>query len=73
MTHFNDDDGAKEKTVSLDMTGFGSASGVEVEFFVLDETRDMKSVGKAVYYGDRFGGEIVLPNYTCYLIKLKKK
>lgn len=73
LTHFNDDDGAKEKTVSLDMTGFGSASGVEVEFFVLDETRDMKSVGKAVYYGDRFGVEIVLPNYTCYLIKLKKK
>ena len=72
ITHYNDDDKTERKTFSLDLSGFGGENGTEAEFYLLDETHDLELVGKATYYGDRFVPEFILPNFTSYLIKLKK-
>ena len=63
----------EKKTFAIDLSGFGSENGTEVEFYLLDENHNCDLVGKATYYGDRFTPEMLLPNFTCYLLKLKKK
>ena len=73
LTHFNDDDTAAAQSISVDLHGFGSADGVEMEVFVLDAARNLESVGKVTYYSDRFSMELTVPNFTMYLLKLKKK
>ena len=73
VTHFNDDDNAEPKSFSIDLSGFGGENGAEVEFYLLDGARNCELVGKATYYGDRFIPELVMKNFDCYLIKIKKK
>jgi hypothetical protein len=73
LCHYNDDDGTEPKTASVDLSGFGFDDGAEVEWFLLNEEKNLESEGKMTYYGDRFGFELVLPNFTCYLIKIRKK
>ena len=46
--------------------------GVELELFVLDERNDLTPAGKLIYYADRIAPTLTLPNFTSYLIKLKK-
>lgn len=72
MTHYNDDDTTPPMDVTVDLRNFGAENGCEVEFLVLDETHDLESVGKAVYFGNRFVPTLTLPNFTTYLIKIKK-
>jgi hypothetical protein len=73
VTHFNDDDHAEAKSFSIDVEGFGTDAGTDVEIYLLDDTHDNRLVGKATYYGSRFSLELNFPNFTCYLIKLKKR
>ena len=73
LTHFNDDDRTEAKTVSLELSGFGTEGGTEVEYFILDAERDLVSLGRNTYFCDRFGIEITMPNFTSYLIKLRAK
>ncbi len=72
LTHFNDDDSTEKKTFSVELSGFGGDNGTVAEFYLLDDSHNLELVGKATYYGDRFVPELILPNFTCYLIKLKK-
>ena len=71
-THFNDDDAAEPITTIIDITGLGGENGAEIEYYLLDETHDLEKVAKATYFGDRFLPELTLPNFTSYLIKIKK-
>ena len=73
VTHFNDDDSAEAKSFSIDVEGFGTEQGTDVELYLLDDAHDNRLVGKATYYGSRFSLELNFPNFTCYLIKLKKR
>ena len=73
LTHFNDNDTTNPKNFIIDLSGFYGENGVEVEFYLLDETHNCDLVGKATYYGNRFIPELILPNFSCYLLKLKKK
>lgn len=73
VTHYNNDDSTETKNFSIDLSGFGDENGAEIEFYLLDETHDCEFVGKATYYGDRFPIELPLPNFTSYLLKIKKK
>ena len=72
LTHFNDDDNAEPIELSIDLNGFGGDNGTEVEFFVLDEDKDLVSVSKTVYYGNRFCPTLTVPNLASFLIKLKR-
>ena len=72
-THFNDDDAAEPKNFSIDIVGFGADAGTDVEIYLLDDAHDNTLVGKATYYGDRFSLKLDMPNFTCLLIKLKKR
>ena len=72
MTYFNDDDKADPKFVKLDLSGLESENGVEAEIYLLDADNDLELVQKATIYGDRFVWEPNVPNFTCYLVKLKK-
>ena len=64
LTHFNDDDNAEPIELSIDLNGFGGDNGTEIEFFVLDESKDLVSAAKAVFYGDRFSPVLTVPNLT---------
>ena len=46
---------------------------IQIEIFVLDETRDLVAINKSTYFGTHFVTELSFPNFTSYLIKLKKK
>ena len=72
MTHFNDDDKTESKFIKLDITGFESENGVEAEIYLLDADHDLTLIEKATVYGNQFVWEPNVPNFTCYLIKLKK-
>ena len=72
LTHFNDDDETQPKFFSVELSGFGGEGGTEAEFYILDENHDCELVSRATYYGDRFTPELKLPNFTTYLIKMKK-
>ncbi len=73
LTRFVDDDTAEAVSASLDLTGFGSENGTEVEVYLLDETHELTLTEKFVFFGDRFRWKPEMPNYTCYLLKLKKQ
>ena len=73
VTHYNDSDSTEPMPIAVELKGFGTDEGTEVELFVLDDARDLESVGKLTYYGNRFAVELTVPNYTCYLLKLRKK
>ena len=73
FSHFNDCDDAEPQSVTLNLKGFGFAEGTEVEVYLLDETHDLELVQKFIYYSDRYSQELLLPNFTSYLFKLKQK
>ena len=73
VTHFNDDDTAGEEIFSIDLLGFGGENGAELEYFVLDENHDLTPCGKISYVGERLTLELPTPNFTSYLIRIKRK
>ena len=72
LTHYAEDDDHAAEDFLLDLRGFASERGVELELFVLDESNDLTPAGKLIYYADRIAPTLTLPNFTSYLIKLKK-
>lgn len=72
LTHFNDDDSTQPITLELDLNGFGGSTGTEVEVLVLDEEHDLELVQKITYWGEKIRLQLTLPNFTSYLVKLKK-
>ena len=73
LTHYNDDDATEPKSLSLALSGFGGESGCEAEFYLLDDDHRLTLTQRLTFFGDRLVWETDLPNFTCYLIKLKKK
>jgi hypothetical protein len=72
LTHYSDDDEKGGIEIAVDLLGFGSESGCEIEYYLLDESHDLELVGKATYYGDRFIPAFAMQNLSSYLIKIKK-
>ena len=72
LTYFDEDDNATAKSFSVDLCGFGGENGTLVEFYLLDESHDLELVGKSTFFGTRFVPELILQNFSSYLIKLKK-
>ena len=73
MTHFNNEDSTQEKTFTLELDGFGGDCDTEIEFYLLDETHNNELVRTETYRGDHLTLALTCPNFTCYLLKLKKK
>ncbi len=73
FTHFNDDDDTLPAEFTVSLSGFSSENGCECELYLLDEENDLTRVGGFTYYGTRFDLALVLPNFTSYLLKIKKK
>ena len=73
LTYFSDDDEKPAEEIAVDLAGFGGENGVEVEIFVLDETRDLEKVTTFVAFGDRVIWKPQIACLTSYLIKLKKQ
>lgn len=72
FTHYNDDDSAEPKFITLELDGFSSDNGVEAKIYLLDNEHDLTFVQRTVYLGERFIWEPSVPNFTSYLVKLKK-
>ena len=71
LTHYNDDNSTEPKFIRLDIAGLSPDNGVEAEIYLLDAKHDLTLVQRSVIYGDRFVWEPSVPNFTCYLVKLK--
>ena len=70
LTHYNDDDAAEAKTVTVELAGLDDKT--EAEVYLLDGDHDLSLMQKFTFAGD-FAWEIEVPNFTCYLILLRKK
>ena len=70
MTHFNDDDTTPAKSVTVNLSGLDRKT--EAEIYLLDGSHDLTLTQKITFSGD-LTWEIEVPNFTCYLILLKKK
>jgi hypothetical protein len=70
LTHFNDDDTTDAETVTVELNDLGGRT--EAEFYLLDDNHRLTLSQKVTFSGD-LAWDIELPNFTCYLIKLKKK
>lgn len=72
LTHFNDIDKVDAKEVTLDLSGFGGENGTELEIYLLDESHDLTLRDTVIFYGNRLTWKTEMPNFTSYLLKLKK-
>ena len=72
LTHFNDTDQSEPKDITLELCGYGNENGTELEIYLLDEEHDLTLKESIVFYGDRLLWKTKLPNFTSYLLKLKK-
>ena len=72
LTHFNDDDMAVAKEIGVDLSGFGGENGTEMEVWLLDEAHDLIRVETVTFFGERLLWKHTVPNFTSYLLKLKK-
>lgn len=73
LVHYNNDDATEPKTITLDLSGFGSNKGTELEVYLLDENHTLEKIQTLTYFGDRFIFENKIPNFSSYLLKLKKQ
>jgi len=69
LTHYNDDDATEAKTVTVDLKGLGGRTKAEI--YLLDADHRLTLTQKLTFTGD-LAWEIEVPNFTCYLILLKK-
>ena len=72
FTHYNNEDTTEPKTVTLELSGFGGENGTALEVYLLDENNDLEKVQTLTFFGERFIFENKVPNFSCYLLKLKK-
>ena len=72
LTHYSDEE-KDAVDVSLSLSSLGTDEGCEIEYYLLDQTHNLDLVFKATYYGDKFVPTLNMPNYTTYLIKVRKK
>ena len=70
LTHYNDDDTAEAKNITVELTGLDGRT--EAEIYLLDENHRLTLTQKLTFSGD-LAWEVEIPNFTCYLILLKKK
>lgn len=72
LTHYNDDNSAEPKEIALDLGGFGGGEGTELEVYILDDDHDLTPKETITFYGERLVWKTEVPNFTSYLLKLKK-
>ncbi len=70
LAHYNDDDTAEAKEVTLSLGGLGDRT--EAEIYLLDGNNDLTLTQTLIFSGDSLDWKLKLPNFTCYLILLKK-
>jgi hypothetical protein len=71
LTHYNEEDDTEKKSVCVELCGLGERT--EAEFYLLDDDHRLTLTQKITFAGDRFAWEIDVPNYTSYLILMKRK
>ena len=72
ITHYNNDDENKGTEISINLSGFSSKNGIEASFYLLDNEHDLTLTDSIVYFGNKVILKRNLPNFTSYLVKLKK-
>ena len=69
LAHYNDDDGAPAKDLTLSLDAIDGRT--EAEFYLLDGENDL-SLTQSLTFEGRLEWKLPLPNFTCYLVLLKK-
>ena len=73
ITHYHNDDNHEGTQISIDINGFSSENGSEIDVYLHDNDHDLSLADSIIYYGDKITIRRPLPNYTSYLIKIKKR
>ena len=69
LTHFNDDDSTPADTLKLEVKNFPVGSAIRAEYYLLDESHDMKLMREEIFTASDFAAYLELPLFTSYLIK----
>jgi len=73
ISNYSEDDNADSVEVSINIDNFASKEGVTVEYYLLDDTHDMKLSRKEKFTGDSYSIILDIPLYSTYLIKFRKQ
>lgn len=68
LTHFNDDDSTPAKDVKLEISGIKDKA--KIEYYLLDETRDLELVREDVVTSEEFAAYLKMDNFANLLIKV---
>ena len=69
LTHFNDDDETPAEELKLEIKNFPVGNAIRAEYYLLDETHDMKLMREETFTASDFAAYLDLPNFTSYLVK----
>ena len=69
LAHYNDDDGAGAKELSLTLSELGGRT--EAEIYLLDGEHDL-TLQQTITFTGTLDWKLSVPNFTCYLVLLKR-
>ena len=69
FTYYSDDDNAQEKQVEMKIKNLSQRGKTKVEYYLLDETNDMKLMRAETFSGEEFSLYIDVKVHSTYLIK----
>jgi hypothetical protein len=72
VAYFNNDDANEGTEMSIAISGFSSENGVEASIYLLDNEHELTLTDSIVYFGKKAIINRSLPNFTSYLVKVKK-
>ncbi|MBE6619526.1 MAG: hypothetical protein E7626_07100 [Ruminococcaceae bacterium] len=72
LSNYSENDDASAVEVKINVDNFSSAEGVNVEYYLLNETHDMKLSRVEKFTGDAYSIILDVPLYSTYLIKFSK-
>ena len=69
LSYFNDDDGAPDKTVTVELRNVENKNGVKVECYLLDKDHDGELVREEIFSSTDFNLTLKMPLYSVYLLR----
>ena len=70
FSHYNDDDSTPAKEVKIEFKNVENPNGVRLEYYCLDEARDMELVREEIFTAAEFAAYVKAPLYSTWLLKI---
>ena len=70
LSYYNDDDGAPEKTVKVELKNVKNTDRVKLEYHCLDAEHDCELVREEIFTSNEFAVYLKMPLHSTYLLKI---